>query len=207
VNEFDGFVQQVVEQIRASEARKDAMREELVWHLMAAYEEELRSSGDRAIATEAARRRFGEVEAIRQQLQAVVPWSERISAVVRKEILMRKWIWVIAWLVMIVVMMCLMPDPNFRIDLIIVGVVGGVGVMRLSQDANSVTKWLGPRWGWRAVGVLFGMAVILPALAMMKQGKRDGMEVAVPIALGTVMVLIGIVTFGDALRRRYTRSS
>ena len=115
---------------------------------------------------------------------------------------MRKWFWVIAWLVMIVVMMWLMPEQDFRQDLVIVGIIGAAGVIRLSQQPNSVTKWFGPRWGWRAIGILFGIGVILPALAQLRDGHRSGLEVGVPVALGSAMVLIAIVTFGEALRQR-----
>jgi hypothetical protein len=206
VNELDAFVHQVVEQIRSSVARKAAMREELLGHLSEAYEEELSRCGDPKKAMEQVRKRFGDAGTLHHELQAVVPWAEQFSAVVRKEILMRKWFWVVAWMVMIVVMMFLMPERDFRQDLVFVGIVGALGVLRLSQKPNSITKWLGPRWGWRAIGVLFGVGVILPALAQLKHGARSGMEVGIPVALGTVMVLIGIVTFGDALRRQMSRA-
>jgi hypothetical protein len=202
VNELDAFVEQVLEQIRSSVARRAAMREELLGHLSEAYKEELSRGGDATKAMEEVRKRFGDAGILKVELQAVVPWAEQISALMRKEILMRKWFWVVAWLVMIIVMMCLMPNRDFREDMVIVGIIGAAGVMRLSQESNSITKWLGPKWGWRAVGVLFGVGVILPALAQLRQGARSGLEVGVPVALGTVMVLIGIVTFGDAVRRR-----
>ena len=202
MNELDALVERVVGPVRASEARKEAMREELLGHLASAYDEELSQRSDPRAAIAAVQERFGDVGSLRRQLQAVVPWIERIEAVLRKEIFMRRWIWVIGWLVVIAAMMCVMPERDFRQDLIIVGIIGALGMTRLSQEPNSFTRWLGPRWGWRVIGVLFGVAVILPALAMYKHEQRSGVEVVVPVVLGLIMAGIGIGSFGFSVRQR-----
>ena len=53
-------VERAVRPVRASRSRKRRMREELLHHLMAVYEEELKRAGDEEVAVEQARRRFGD---------------------------------------------------------------------------------------------------------------------------------------------------
>ena len=118
---------------------------------------------------------------------------------------MAKWSWVIGWLAVIVLMMIAAPENDFRFDVAIVGIVGTAGMIRLTQESNSVTRWLGPRWGWRIVGILFGTGVILPALAMYRDHKRAGMEVVVPVMLGALMVGIAVVSIVYSIVKRPAR--
>ncbi len=68
----------VVRPIRASQWRKDRMREELLAHLSALYDEELAAStGDEAAALAAAKARFGAPATLSSELQSTVPVVER----------------------------------------------------------------------------------------------------------------------------------
>jgi hypothetical protein len=205
MKEFIDLVEQVVEPIRAGSRRKDAMREELLAHLSAVYEEEMNRSGNPQQAAEAARRRFGDVGEMREQLQGVVPVIERWISTLFPEVFMAKWSWVIGWVVVIVLMIVAAPNNDFRFDLVIVGIVGAAGITRLTQESNSITRWFGPRWGWRIVGILFGAGVILPALAMYRDQKRSGAEVVVPLMLGVLMVGIAVVSFVYSIAKRPPR--
>lgn len=71
-------VERVVRPIRASGRRKDRMREELLAHLTATYHEELARDSDEAAALARALRRFGNPDHLRRELQASVPFLERI---------------------------------------------------------------------------------------------------------------------------------
>ena len=205
MKDFIELVEQVLDPIRASHRRKNAMREELLAHLSAVYEEELDRSGDPQKAADATRRRFGDIAEVRGQLQAVVPMIERLMSILLPEVFMAKWSWVIGWVAAIVLMMIAAPETDFRIDLAIVGIIGAAGMTRLTQESNSITRWLGPRWGWRIVGILFGMGVILPALAMYRDRKHSGAEVVVPVLLGVLMVGIAVVSFVYSLVKRPER--
>jgi len=104
LREFDAQVLRCTKSIIASPGRKRIMREELLAHLLAAYEDEQRRVGDESAAAESARRRFGESDPLRRQLQASVPLLERIvfTCLPRKESSMRHLIWlagVLAFLV------------------------------------------------------------------------------------------------------------
>src|SRR5262249_6495820 len=70
-------VERAVRPVRASERRKDRMREELYTHLLKTYEEELARLDDEQAAVEQAIRRFGEPAEITQALQSSVPRIER----------------------------------------------------------------------------------------------------------------------------------
>lgn len=70
-------IERIVHPIRATEGRKDRMREELLAHLsVAVAEERARGAGDTA-ATQRAIERLGEPDAVRRELQDSVPAWER----------------------------------------------------------------------------------------------------------------------------------
>ena len=73
-------IERVVRPIKASQWRKDRMREELLAHLGALYAEELAAAaGDHSRALSLAAARFGEPSALAAELQATVPIIERIG--------------------------------------------------------------------------------------------------------------------------------
>lgn len=65
---LESHVESIVGPLRASERRKDRIREELLAHLEAAQEE---------VGTDVAIERFGSIEAVRAEIQASVPAVER----------------------------------------------------------------------------------------------------------------------------------
>jgi hypothetical protein len=71
-------VERAVRPVRAAEARKLRMRQELLAHLEAACEEEHARLGDREAAQAEAVRRFGDPAAVTAELQASVPLLERV---------------------------------------------------------------------------------------------------------------------------------
>jgi hypothetical protein len=75
---LEAHVRQAVDPIPASPRRKRAMREELLAHLIGAFEQELTSTGDPTTAAGAARKRFGNLETIRDELRQSVPLFERL---------------------------------------------------------------------------------------------------------------------------------
>lgn len=74
---FSDYIEQVVGPIRARDARKDRMREELAAHLVASWQEERGRSGDGTEAAERAIRRLGEIGELSRGLQESVPRLER----------------------------------------------------------------------------------------------------------------------------------
>jgi ATP-dependent Clp protease ATP-binding subunit ClpC len=70
------LVERAVRPVRASVARKRQMREEMLAHLTAIYEEEIETHGDERIAFERAKLRYGDPGRLSQELQSSVPrWS------------------------------------------------------------------------------------------------------------------------------------
>jgi hypothetical protein len=77
MKEFMIPVDRAVRPVRATERRKLRMRQELLAHLTAVFEEERARLGDDAAAREEALRRFGEPAGLTRELQASVPLLER----------------------------------------------------------------------------------------------------------------------------------
>lgn len=74
------IVERAVRPVRASIARKRKMREELLAHVSAVFEEEARIGDERA-ALERTAQRFGDVVDLTRQLQAAVPRGDSIERV------------------------------------------------------------------------------------------------------------------------------
>jgi len=202
MNDFESLVADVLRGIRASAARKRAMREELLAHLASAYEEELHLKSDAAEAAEAARRRFGNTDELRTRLQASVSPLDRLLAMCfQKELLMSRWFWIVAW-IFVMAGFCFIVPSSMLPGLFAGTVIGGAGVWRLTHEDGRIARWFGPRWGWRIVAMLLGVGMVLPALAQVKQGRHTPAEAAGPIALGLLFVLIGFVSAVHAMMTR-----
>jgi len=98
LDSFEPHVRRAVGPIFASPARRRAIRDELLAHLCASYEEELARPGARpGDALESAARRLGDPADLRRQLQRSVPLVERlVFQSLSKEFLMSRWIWILA---------------------------------------------------------------------------------------------------------------
>ena len=122
---------------------------------------------------------------------------------------MSGWTWTVAWIVLLACMLLIAGD--MRGPLIVVGLIGAIGIARLTRKDDSITRWFGPRWGWRAFAVLFGMSIILPALAKLKHGQQEHLlnhpimtDLVIALGLGGLIVLIGIVSTIHSVAKRYS---
>jgi Clp amino terminal domain, pathogenicity island component len=73
------IVERSVRPVRAGAPRKRKMREELLAHLAAIYDEELARRGEPRAAFEAAEQRFGEPVELAREFEAALPFHERIN--------------------------------------------------------------------------------------------------------------------------------
>jgi hypothetical protein len=78
------IVERAVRPVAASRKRKRQMREELLAHLTAVFQDEQARLGDDAAALAATRRRFGPADTLVSELQRTVPRWDRIGAVFDK---------------------------------------------------------------------------------------------------------------------------
>jgi hypothetical protein len=84
-------VDALVNPLRAGPARKSIMREELLAHLIGIYDDESNTPESSSSALTATRRRFGDSAALSRQLQASVPFLERVfSMIYNKEHTMKR---------------------------------------------------------------------------------------------------------------------
>lgn len=84
MNRLESHVEAIVGPLRASDPRKDRMRDELLAHLEAARDSALDRGSDDAGAVESAISRFGAIDALRAEIQASVPtWERRLCTPVR----------------------------------------------------------------------------------------------------------------------------
>ena len=72
------LVERIVRPVRAGTVRKRKMREELLAHLTAIYDDELAQGSDPATAMHQAANRFGDPNELTRELQSAQPLSERI---------------------------------------------------------------------------------------------------------------------------------
>ena len=79
VTRFKIIVERAVRPVRACLHRKQRMREELLAHIVAAFEDDLEAHGDEAAALEHAIERFGDPAELTNQLQAVVPAGDAVD--------------------------------------------------------------------------------------------------------------------------------
>ncbi len=80
MKELKIVVERAVRPVRATTARKRKMREELLAHLMAIFEEELGRLGSERDALDQSRRRFGDPRELSLQIQETIPRMNRIAA-------------------------------------------------------------------------------------------------------------------------------
>jgi len=77
MKEFMVQVERAVRPVRAAGGRKDRMREELLAHLTAIYDEELARGGDASAALQQTLQRFGDPAALTGDLQASLSYEDR----------------------------------------------------------------------------------------------------------------------------------
>jgi hypothetical protein len=83
-------VERVVRPVRAPMARKRKMREELLAHLAAIFEEEVEKRGDEQAALLAAKRRFGNPQELSSELQRAVSRYDRFDGAMERYIGFRR---------------------------------------------------------------------------------------------------------------------
>jgi len=81
LTELKVVVERAVRPVRATMARKHRMREELLAHLVATFEEEAKHRADEQAALEQAKRRFGDPRGLTTQLQQAVPRWDRYRSI------------------------------------------------------------------------------------------------------------------------------
>ena len=193
---FEAVVDDAVRRVLAGGWRKRVMREELLGHLLSVYEEEVVRRGDARAAREAAERRFGGGEELARQLQASVPWGERVFCAwfCPKETVMSRPGWMFTGSAAAAVLAAIALG-NTRYGPFVV-----VAMMVLS--AAALVRWR-PRVAW-LVGLLavpFGTSLVLPALAHIRD---HGMAApfAAAAAVGSAVSLAGLALFVHAVRAR-----
>lgn len=111
------IVHRAVHPVWASALRKHAIREELLAHVGAVFEEELERLDDEQAALCQTRLRFGVVEEVRSELQSSIPFLERCFLRSEKEILMSRWLWCVAVLALLTGPAFILPAiAKFRHD-------------------------------------------------------------------------------------------
>ena len=187
LSEFRQRVEKIVEPLVAAARRKRRMREELIGHLCEAFEEEMDVVNDERRAAVEAVRRLGNREEIGRELQESVSWAERIFVSIfgRKENQMSRF-----WFVWIVVVLLAfgLVFPQF-VGGVLAG-LAGVGLARHVKIGGPSARFMLPMLG--VLGFLFGMAIILPALAKYKREGYFELQSGLCLVSGILIVLTGV---------------
>jgi hypothetical protein len=77
--QLQALVERAVQPVRASRSRKQNMREELLAHLVAVFEEESATLGDERLALERTEQRFGASDELADQLQESITAAGRVA--------------------------------------------------------------------------------------------------------------------------------
>ena len=208
VKDFDGHLDQAIESIAARPGRKCMMREELLRHLYEVYQVELGCLSDEGAALEAAIKRLGSADELRMQLQASVPRFERMlfMCLDRKETFMLRWLWVVG-VAAIVVANIFSFSQDDQVLLVGVALISGLIFRHLLQKNNIALRFVGVRWPWLMglVGVLFGMAIVLPAMAKMKNtGAVELLQIEF-LTVGAMIVIAGLYFMFQAVKTLVAR--
>lgn len=204
LREFERHVRQIVMPLSAGPLRKKQMRAELVAHLWASYQEALTEGGEDA-ACAAAKARLGAAQELSGDLQASVPWLE--SALFRiislKEHTMSRWYGFAIGAVAAICWGLLLPGQG-EIAVGALIMLAAVALVQFSQEQNRSARWLRGNWAWLAgvFGLLFGPAIIMPALGQFFHEHKALVEVAGPLVIGACITLIGLGLLGRQLHRK-----
>lgn len=79
-------VERVIRPLRASISRKRTIREELLAHMSAIYDQERAKSADREVALQNARERFGDPAELRREIQSSIPYCERFNYLMERQL-------------------------------------------------------------------------------------------------------------------------
>lgn len=208
VKDFDGHLDRAIESIAARPGRKCMMCEELLRHLYEVYQVELGCLSDEGAALEAAIKRLGSADELRMQLQASVPRFERMlfMCLDRKETFMLRWLWVVG-VAAIVVANIFNFSQDDQVLLVGMALISGLIFRHLLQKNNIALRFVGVRWPWLMglVGVLFGMAIVLPAMAKMKNtGAVELLQIEF-LTVGAMIVIAGLYFMFQAVKTLVAR--
>jgi hypothetical protein len=116
-HQLEQIVRRVIRPIVATRARKRLIEEELLAHVIAVYEQEFNKFGEVQAALDQTRRRFGVPEEVRSQLQSSIPTLECWLLALERNLLMSRWLWLIAIFALAVGPAILLPAmAKFRMD-------------------------------------------------------------------------------------------
>jgi hypothetical protein len=206
--DFDDHLSCVIDPIMASPGRKRIMRADLLDHLRESYRMELDCRADEYAAIEAAIARLGNADELRLQLQASVPFFERMLFLCldRKETFMSRSLWIVGVVAIVV-------GDNFRFTQSEQVFLAGMALIvllvfrHLFQKDNLALRLIGSRWPWLVgcVGVLFGTALVLPAMAKMKHHGAFVLLQIEFLTVGAMIVLGGLYFIAHAVKTLFAR--
>jgi hypothetical protein len=169
------IVERAVRAVRASTRRKRAMREELLAHVLGVFEEESARLGDDRAALEWTALRFGDPTEVTSQLQATIPFGDRIR---------RSW-------------EGHSGESAMRAGLRIAGVIGALAMFFLGVVLLA-TGWDGA-WPREAVITCIRSVLVLPAYLFGLVLLTDWLEKALYDAAGRSWPKVALVTAGSWL--------
>jgi hypothetical protein len=199
LDQLETRVRRAASSLAARPGRKRQMQDELLGHLDEIFDQALdRTGGDELAAANEAERRFGNLEALRQELQSSVPLLERalFTVLCRKEIPVSRTAWWVVLVLGLIAWSFTFPEQA-PVMIGALGMLAAIGVVRcVQQHPNAVARWLRFHWLWLvgAFAILFGPSIILPAMAHYGHEGVPTIRVAMPIAMGTLILLAGIAT-------------
>ncbi len=216
LGEFQQRIDRALHPLIAAPGRLKTMREELLSHLVETYNEELSRTETDQFARDAALRRFGSTTEVTTRLQSTIPPIERalFSFLSGKETLMTRILWIIAIVLIVIGKNIFSPIIGEQIFFAGMALAAILAARHLFQKENLASRYLGRGWAYYvgAFGFFFGPAIVLPALAKLKQnafaGSANTAQQYIPtlcieaLALGLLITILGLTFLTRALLLR-----
>jgi len=203
LNDFEAHLHRAIDSIAARPGRKRIMREELLGHLLESHQAELSRRSDEHAAVQAAIERLGSVDELRMQLQASVPFFERMlfACLNRKETLMSRWVWIVAVAGFVAGLSIGFPHhEQFALGCAVL--LCGLALGHLFYKGSASPRWIGPRLliFVGCFAALVGTGVVLPAMAKIKHDGTFGALGLETLAMGALIALSGLGFIALAIR-------
>lgn len=190
-------IRDLCHQLAARKGLSDPARDELCAHL----EDKLHGylNGEVKITEEDAlvlvRAHFGDAEKIAGQIAGS-----------QKENIMSSWFWIIAWAILAVAVLILSPQMSDVME-ITLGLLAGLSIQKIRQSDGALGRQIRAVQPWLLgfLAIASGAAVILPALAKLKQQHVPFVECLGPLMFGAAVLLAGLYLIALGVGRKMAR--
>ena len=119
---------------------------------------------------------------------------------------MSRWLWIVGLVTGFFALLWSGPGQQ-HVEFAGIAIIAGSVIWHLCQKDNLAARYIGSRWPWLAgcVAILVGTAVVLPALAKIKQEGAFAALTVEALTLGILITLSGLAFLTRGIKSLYAR--